>query len=149
MRCTHLLANLVVLFGLSLILSRAHAQVSYVTIYGQLAQLQCPVGVVSGPCTGLSLTTNGTTPGIPTNPMLDFSQSVVPPPAQGDVGTLIIVVGHYGQESLCFLKSCPAFFVHSWGPYPPSNVSTSVTPLYLVAGISVLILFGYLFSRKK
>ncbi len=99
---------------------RVNAQTTYITVYGQLTQFQCPVGAVSGPCTGFNLTTNGTTPGIPNSPMLDFSQSVVPVPAQSDVSQLIMATGYYGQESGCdyqLVNSCPAFFVHTWGPY--------------------------------
>ena len=103
------------------------AQTTYITVYGQLTQFQCPGSTVSGPCTGFSLTTNGTTPGIPNYPMLDFSQSVVPAPTQSDVGKLIIVTGYYGQESPCtIVNSCPAFFVHIWGPhYGQFNLPTT------------------------
>jgi hypothetical protein len=101
------------------------AQTTYITVYGQLTQFQCPVGAVSGPCTGFSLTTNGTTPGIPNSPMLDFSQSVVPAPAQSDVGRLIMATGYYGQESPCtIVTSCPALFVHTWGPYYGPSIPT-------------------------
>ena len=97
--------------------SGVSAQTNYITIYGRLSQFQCPVGAVSGPCTGFSLTTNGTTPGIPTNPMLDFSQSIVPAPAQSDVGKTIMATGYYGQESQCSVTGCSAFFVYLWGPH--------------------------------
>jgi hypothetical protein len=105
-----------------------NAQATYITVYGQLTQFQCPVGAISGPCTGFGLTTNGTTPGIPNYPMLDFSQSVVPAPAQSDVGKLIMATGYYGQESPCtIVNSCPAFFVHIWGPYYGGSSSSTTS----------------------
>ena len=119
MRTSSLLLFATFFIGVLLVARTAvNAQTVYITVYGRLVQFQCPIGAVSGPCTGFSLTTNGTTPGIPDNPMLDFSQSVVPAPAQRDVGQFIMVTGYYGQESPCTLvNSCPAFFVHTWEPY--------------------------------
>jgi hypothetical protein len=131
-----------------------NAQTGYVTVYGQLTQFQCPVGNVSGPCTGFSLTTNGTTPGIPDSPMLDFSQSVVPPPAQSDVGKLIMATGYYGQESPCtIVKSCSAFFVHTWGPWfgePTSPISLSSTQLAIIGIVIVVVVAAvYLLTHRK
>jgi hypothetical protein len=160
LRTSFVFLFLMVLVSFSLQI-RVNAQTNYVTVYGQLTQFQCPVGVVSGPCTGLSLTTNGTTPGIPNHPMLDFSQSVVPAPVQSDVGKLITATGYYSQESPCMIvNSCPAFFVHTWVPYYGQSVLTtsskstaflsSSPSVYLAIAIALAVLLGYLhFCRKK
>lgn len=153
------------LFAVSFLLQNtANAQMSYVTIYGQLIQFQCPVGDVSGPCTGISLITNGTTAGIPNEPMLDFSQSVVAAPAQTDFGKIATVTGYYGQESPCSpppVNGCPAFFVHIWGPYigpfvvPTSTASSnpqlflSSANVYSVIPIVLVILLGLVIYRNK
>jgi hypothetical protein len=96
--------------------STVNAQTSYVTVYGQLSYSACTAG---SPCVNFFyLVTNSTTPGIPNYLTLDFSQSLVPPPAQSDVGKMIAVTGYYGQESNCqVVNGCPAFFVHIWGPH--------------------------------
>lgn len=132
LRTSYIFFVLLVLLALSFsVQATVNAQASYITVYGQLTQFQCPVGAVSGPCTGFGLTTNGTTPGILQNPMLDFSQSIVPAPSQINVGELIVATGYYGQESQCSpapVNGCPAFFVHIWGPYyGPSTLSTATS----------------------
>lgn len=156
MRISSLLLFATFFIGVLLVARTAvNAQTVYITVYGRLVQFQCPIGAVSGPCTGFSLTTNGTTPGIPDNPMLDFSQSVIPAPAQRDVGQFIMVTGYYGQESPCKLvNSCPAFFVHTWEPYigdltvsTPTEASGAQTfPSSSTAYLAIVLvtLLGYL-----
>jgi len=123
-----MLASTVLLSSLFFLQNSVYAQISYVTIYGQLTQFQCPVGPASGPCTGWEINTNGTAPGIPPSPMLDFSQSVIAGPAQSDAGKQIQATGYYGQEPSCTIADgCPAFFVHIWAPHygqlnPPPGV---------------------------
>lgn len=153
MKTSFVFLVLMVLVAISFSLQiTVNAQTSYVTVYGQLTQFQCPVGDVSGPCTGLSLTTNGTTPGIPDSPMLDFSQSLDPAPAQSDVGKSIMATGYYGQESPCtIVKSCPAFFVHTWGQYSDSASprSLSSTKLAIIATVVVVAVAAYLLTHRK
>ena len=121
MRILPIFLVLMVLVGFSLFLqSTVTAQISYVTVYGQLDYYQCTTtGSPLVPCQNyFYLATNGTTPGIPSYPMLDFSQSIFPAPAKTDAGRIIAAMGYYGQESQCpMANGCFAFFVHTWGPY--------------------------------
>jgi len=129
MRASSLLLVVLVLLGvLFLAQTTADAQTTYITLYGQLDYYQCTTtGSPLAPCENyFYLATNGTTPGIPTYPVLDFSQSIVPEPAQSDVGKIVSVMGYYGQESSCgAVNSCPAFFVHIWGPYYEATFPTT------------------------
>jgi len=123
MRACCLFVVVLVLLGFSLFPhSTVKAQTNLVTIYGQLGiSQQCSTG---GGCANMfSLATNGTTPGIPDNLTLDFSQSVTAAPAQSDDGMHIAATGHYGQGLSCPVASgCYVFFVHVWSPhYPPPN----------------------------
>jgi len=159
-----MLVSILLVGALFALRSTVNAQTSYITVYGQLDQFQCPVGAVSGPCTGLSLTTNGTTPGIPNSPMLDFSQSIVSAPAQSDIGKQIMATGYYGQESPCtIVDSCPAFFVHIWGPYlgqliyptstgnsNPQMLSSSGPIVYVVVALALaVVVLGCFHFREE
>jgi len=118
--------------ALSLLQNTASANTSYITVYGELAYYQCPSTTYSNPLVGscqnyFYLLTNGTTPGIPSNATLNFSESLVPVPAQSDVGRTIEVTGYYGQESQCpIANGCFVFFVQVWELYSrPSSMPTS------------------------
>lgn len=129
MRTSSILLVLMFLVGFSLSLqSTVNAQPSYVTVYGELTYYQCPVGV-QGPCqSNFYLATNGTTPGIPTYSVLDFSQSIVPAPTQSDVGKAVSATGYYAPESQCTgVAPCYAFFVHIWGPHYGASVLPTTT----------------------
>lgn len=129
MRTSSILLVVSVLVGVLFAQTTVNAQTVYVTVYGQLEYYQCTTtGSPLAPCENyFYLATNGTTPGIPTYPVLDFSQSVVPEPAQTDVGKTFSVIGYYGQEPSCgAVNGCPAFFVHIWGPYyEPASLPTT------------------------
>jgi len=111
--------------------STVNAQSPYVTVYGQLEYYQCASGPTTIPLTPCQsyfyLSTNGTTPGLPTYPVLDFSQSVAPAPTQSDVGKMFSVIGYYGQEHSCpIANGCPVFLVHTWSLYyQPTTLPTS------------------------
>lgn len=130
MRTSSILLVVMVLVGVSFLLpSTVGAQTPYITVHGQLSFSPCTsTSAIPPTCQYFFyLITNGSTPGIPTYPTLDFSQSLVPPPSQSDVGKVIAVTGYYGQEPLCLIANgCFAFFVHLWGPYfGPSTIPTT------------------------
>ena len=135
MRISSLSLVVTVLLGVSFLSqTTVSAQTTYITVYGQLAFYSCATVTYTNPLVGpcqsfFSLTTNGTTPGIPKDLVLDFLQSVVPAPAQTDMGKTVAVTGYYGQESACVAgyNNCPAFFVHTWGPYFGSSRSLPTT----------------------
>ncbi len=121
MRTSPILLLVMVLGGVSFLLqTTVTAQTSYITVYGQLAYSQCTsTSTIPSSCQSFFyLVTNGTTPVIPPYPTLDFSQSLVPAPAQSDVGKTISAIGYYGSGSKYpVANGYFAFFVHLWGPY--------------------------------
>ncbi len=128
MRTSYILLLVTVLGGVSLLLqTTVTAQTSYITVYGQLAYSRCTSTIPS--CQSFFyLVTNGTTPGIPPYPTLDFSQSLVPAPAQSDVGKTISAIGYYGSGSKYpVANGYFAFFVHLWGPYFGSSTIPTKT----------------------
>jgi hypothetical protein len=121
LRISSLLLVVTVLLGASFLLqTMVSTQTTYITVHGQLAFSPCTsTSGIPTACQGFFyLVTNGSTPGIPVYPTLDFSQSLYPAPSQSDVGKTVAVTGSYGQESSCGeANACSAFFVHTWGPY--------------------------------
>lgn len=131
MRIVCLLLVVTVLLGASFLLqTTVSAQTTtYITVYGQLAFSPCTSTSATPPtCQSFFyLVTNDSTPGIPNYVTLDFSQSIVPLPAQSDVGKKITVIGYYGQEPQCpVVNGCFAFFVYQWTlHFEPSTVPTA------------------------
>jgi hypothetical protein len=120
-----LLVGIVFVGVLFLLPSMVNAQSTHVTVYGQLTSHQQCAQPSGYPCSvAFTLTTNGTTPGIPDYVSLDFSQSIVPAATPNDAGMVIYATGYYGTESQCpIANGCPAFFVLVWGLYVPSVLS--------------------------
>jgi len=136
LRISSLLLVGIVLFGGVFVLQiTVSAQITYITVYGQLNYYQCPTTTYTNALVGscqnfFFLSTNGTTPGIPNYPGLDFSQSVVPAPSQSDVGKAIVVVGYYVStpctSDVSPTERCQVLHVHVWGPYyGPSALPTT------------------------
>ncbi len=159
MRTSSVLLVVMVLLAVSFSLQlTVSAQTTDITVYGQLQYNSCPPATVTlylGPCqNSFSLATNGTTPGIPNYPTLDFSQSQVSAPSQSDVSKTIVATGYYGQLSSCVgVNPCYAFFVHTWGVLiggsNANSLRTKLSYSWIAIAVVLVILLGYLFTHRK